>query len=358
MASDDALAARKAALRQGYARHGRARSLAILALLPVMLLVAGLAVANGSADISLADIARAMAARLSPGPVARSAEDTIIWNLRLPRVLMGLCAGMALGSAGAAMQIVLRNPLADPYMLGIASAAGFGASLAIVLGVGLGSGSYLIVGNAFVFSILSSLLILALSGRRNASPERMVLTGLAMLFFFQAMTTMVQYFGNAEAVKAAVFWTVGDLGKADWTKLAVAGPVSLAGTAYLSLKSGDLNVLNAGDASAKSLGVDVGRTRTAVMLASALMVATIVSFTGTIGFVGLVSPHLVRLVIGSDNRRLIPGAALVGGTMLVVSDLVARTVASPMVLPVGSVTAFLGVPLFLYLIMKNKGGTL
>ena len=350
---------RKRDLKEQYKKHRYRKKLFILLLIPVVILFVGSAVAFGSADIAFADVYKTVFSKIVSGPAPSGGTvDIIIWKLRFPRVIMGLLAGVALGSSGAVMQVVLRNPLADPYMLGIASAAGFGASLAIVLGIGVLGGAYLIIGNAFLFSIISSGLILVLSGRRGASPEKMVLTGLALLFFFQAMTTIIQYFGDSEAVKAAVFWTVGDLGKADWGKIGISAPIVILGLVLLFLKSGDLNVMNTGDASAKSLGINVQKTRVVTMLISTIMVATIVSFTGTIGFVGLVAPHLVRMVIGTDNRVLVPASGLAGAVLLILSDTVARTILSPVILPVGAVTAFLGVPLFLYLIMRKKGESL
>lgn len=361
MSNVDALRHRNLQIKEMYRKHRFRKKLFVVVLVPVVISMIGSAIAFGSANISFADVYSAIFRELFPGlyqniPLGSGHTDIIIWKLRLPRVLMGLMAGIALGSTGSVMQVVLRNPLADPYMLGIASAAGFGASLAIVLGVGVFAGSYLIIGNAFLFSLLSSALILLLSGRKGASPESMILTGLALLFFFQAMTTMVQYFGDAEAVKAAVFWTAGDLGKSDWNKLGIALPLVLAGEALLIWKSGDLNIMNTGDTSAKSLGINVQGTRILMMVVCSIMVAGIVSFTGTIGFIGLVSPHLVRLVIGANNRILVPASGLVGALLLVISDTLARTVISPVILPVGAVTAFLGVPLFLYLIIRKKGG--
>lgn len=359
MSDIEALLKQSMHLKESYIKHKSRKKLFIVILIPLVILLIGSAVAFGSAEIAFLDVYRTIFSKLFSGiaPAAGHA-DIIIWKLRLPRILMGLLAGIALGSSGAVMQVVLRNPLADPYMLGIASAAGFGASLAIVLGVGIVAGPYLIIGNAFLFSLLSSGLILALSGRKGASPESMVLIGLALLFFFQAMTTIIQYFGDSEAVKAAVFWTVGDLGKAGWGKLAITAPLVLIGTGLLIWKSGDLNVMNTGDASAKSLGINVQGTRISAMVICTLMVAGIVSFTGTIGFIGLVAPHVVRMIIGADNRILVPASGLVGAVLLVLSDTLARTILSPVILPVGSVTAFLGVPLFLYLIMKKKGGIL
>ena len=355
MSSVDSLRNRNLYLKEQYGRHRARKRMFVIVLVPVVIVLIGSAIAFGSADISFFDVYatvfRRLFSRANTGPA-----DIIIWKLRLPRILMAVLAGLALGSAGAVMQVVLRNPLADPYMLGISSAAGFGASLAIILGVGVVSGPYMIIGNAFLFSLLSSGLILVLSGRRGASPESMVLTGLALLFFFQALTTIIQYFGDSEAVKAAVFWTVGDLGKADWGRLAVIAPLVFIGEALLIWKSGDLNIMNTGDDGAKSLGINVQGTRIFTMVVCTLMVAGIVSFTGTIGFIGLVAPHIVRMIIGSDNRILVPASGLVGAVLLVVSDTIARTILSPVILPVGSVTAFLGVPLFVYLIVKRKGG--
>jgi len=348
-------------IKERYGRHQFRKSLFLALLIPSVVLAIGLAVAFGSADITFPQVCEVIFRKLIPalgeGSGGKNA-DIIIWRLRLPRILMGVLAGLALGSAGSVMQVVLRNPLADPYMLGISSAAGFGASLAIVTGWGVFSGPYLIMGNAFLFSLLSSGLILALSTRRDATPESMVLTGLALLFFFQALTTIIQFFGDSEAVKAALFWTVGDLGKASWPKLAIAAPLVLAGELLLLFKSGDLNVMNTGDSGAKSQGVNVEGTRIFAMVVCTVMVAGIVSFTGTIGFIGLVAPHIVRMIIGADNRILVPASGLVGAVLLVASDTVARTVMSPVILPVGSVTAFLGVPLFVYLIMKGRGKVL
>jgi iron complex transport system permease protein len=350
------LRAKKEGLKESYNRYRLRRKLFTIILIPLVVVLVGSAIAFGSADISFRDVWAAVFRRI-PGLVSTVGGNTdiIIWKLRLPRVLMGALAGIALGCSGAVMQVVLRNPLADPYILGISSAAGFGASLAIILGVGVLSGPYLIIGNAFLFSLVSSGTILVLSGRKGASPQAMVLTGLALLFFFQAMTTILQYFGESEAVKAAVFWTVGDLGKSGWDKLALVTPLVVVGTALLCWKSRDLNLISAGDESAKSLGINVAGFRVFTMVVCTLMVAGVVSFVGTIGFIGLVSPHIVRLLIGADNRIVVPSSGLVGALLLVLSDTVARTVISPVILPVGAVTAFLGVPLFVYLIVRRSG---
>ncbi len=280
--------------------------------------------------------------------------DVCVWNLRLPRIFLGIIAGIGLGLAGAVMQAILRNPLASPYTLGISSGAGFGASLAILAGAGIVGGKYLIIGNAFVFALLVSFIILGLSSRKGATPETMILAGIAMMYLFGAMTTILQYFGEAEAVKEAVFWMVGDLNRSSWPVVTIVTGVLLCCVPLLMMRSWDLNVMGAGDETAKSLGVNVKRTRIIAMVVSTLLVATIVCFTGTIGFIGLVAPHMTRLAIGGDNRYVLPVSGLLGAVILISADLVARRIIAPVILPVGAVTAFMGAPLFLYLIMRRR----
>ncbi len=280
--------------------------------------------------------------------------DVCVWNLRLPRIFLGIIAGIGLGLAGAVMQAILRNPLASPYTLGISSGAGFGASLAILAGAGIVGGKYLIVGNAFVFALLVSFIILGLSSRKGATPETMILAGIAMMYLFGAMTTILQYFGEAEALKEAVFWMVGDLNRASWPVVTIILGALLCCAPLLMMRSWDFNVMGAGDETAKSLGVNVKRTRIITMVVSTLLVATIVCFTGTIGFIGLVAPHMTRLAIGGDNKYVLPVSGLLGGVILISADLVARRIIAPIILPVGAVTAFMGAPLFLYLIMRRK----
>ena len=280
--------------------------------------------------------------------------DVCVWNLRLPRIFLGIVAGIGLGLAGAVMQAILRNPLASPYTLGISSGAGFGASLAILAGAGILGGKYLIIGNAFIFALLVAFIILGLSSRKGATPETMILAGIAMMYLFGAMTTILQYFGEAEAVKEAVFWMVGDLNRASWSVVTIVSVVIALCVPYLMAKSWDLNVMGAGDETAKSLGVNVKRTRVITMVVSTVMVATIVCFTGTIGFIGLVAPHMTRLAIGGDNKYVLPVSGLLGAVILISADLVARRIIAPVILPVGAVTAFMGAPLFLYLIMRRR----
>ncbi|MCG8550486.1 MAG: iron ABC transporter permease [Desulfobacterales bacterium] len=324
-------------------------------LLPVLILSFLGSLAIGSASLSLSEVTQVLWQLISDHvSVPDTSAGIIIRDFRLPRISMGCLTGMALGASGAVMQVVLRNPLADPYICGISAAAGFGASLAIISGISIMTGLFFVVGNAFIFSLISVSIMLAVSGRKGAAPQTMILTGIALLFFFQAMTTILQYFGDSDAVKAAVFWTIGDLGKAGWGEISIITPFVFAGTAYLCFQSRDLNLINAGDETAQSLGINVTRVRILSLVVSTVMVAGIVSFTGTIGFIGLIAPHMVRFFVGNDNTILIPASGLVGAVLLIISDTLARTVLSPVILPVGTLTAFLGVPLFVYLIIFKK----
>jgi len=268
---------------------------------------------------------------------------------------MALVVGAVLALAGTVMQAILRNPLASPFTIGISSAAGFGAALAIILGVSLTrSAIWVIAGNAFVFAVLDALLIYGLSRRKGATPETMILAGIAFMYLWSGMTSFLQYIGEAHAVQEALFWMFGDLTRATWLKLGVTSLIAAACIPYLVLRAWDLNVLMLGDETAKSLGVDARRVRLTSMLFASLLTAGAVCFIGTIGFVGLVAPHIVRMIIGGDHRFLLPASSLFGAALLLACDTAARTVLAPEILPVGIVTSFMGVPLFLYLILRRR----
>jgi iron complex transport system permease protein len=282
-------------------------------------------------------------------------EERVIWFLRLPPIVMGILAGVGLGIAGTTMQGVVRNPLASPYTLGIASAAGFGAALAIILGASLVTGQYLIIAaNAFFFALCSSLIIYGISRYKGVSPETMILAGIALMYLFSALTGILQYFGEERAVVEVVYWMFGSLARASWDKLLVMFIIIVICVPLIMLKSWDLNTLSAGDERAKSLGVNVDRTRIVCFILASLVTAGVICFTGTIGFIGLVAPHMCRMIIGGDNRYLIPASGLFGAVVLLSASILARPPIAPSFIPVGLVTAFLGVPLFLYLILRRR----
>jgi iron complex transport system permease protein len=343
------------ALKEEYASFVGRKVLFILLSLVGIALLAGVAATLGSANITPVEVYSAILARFFPGTLATTDFiDTIVWQLRLHRVLMGIFAGMGLAVAGSAMQGILKNPLASPFTLGIASAATFGASLAIILGAGFVSGQYLIVGNAFVFTMLASLTVYGLAKYKGITPETMILAGIAIMYLFSAMTSFLQYVGESEEVHEVVFWMMGSLGRSSWDKVGIIALVTVVCTLALMYFSWDINALGAGDETAKSLGVNVEFVRVLCMMMASLITASVICFTGTIGFIGLVAPHITRMVVGGDHRFLLPASGLVGALILLAADTVARTILAPVILPVGIMTAFLGVPFFIYLFLKRR----
>lgn len=324
----------------------------ILGSLILIALVAGISTTLGSYPLRITEVYMIIWRGLFHDPEA--ASEIVIWNLRLPRIILGILAGIGLAISGTVMQGILRNPLASPFTLGIASGAGFGAALAIILSTGLILDRYLIIGNAFFFALIPTLIIVGLTRYQRATPETMVLAGIAMVYIFSAATTLLQYFGEPEAVKETVFWMVGSLGRASWENLIPVSIVLIGCLIPLMWTAWDLNALTAGDEVAKSLGVNVERTRITIMLLATLLTAGIISFTGTIGFIGLVSPHICRMIIGGDHRFLIPASGLCGALLLLSADTLARLIIAPIILPVGVLTAFMGGPLFLYLILRRR----
>ena len=290
--------------------------------------------------------------------------DLIIWNIRLPQALAAIVAGAGLSVAGVAMQSILRNPIASPFTLGISNAGAFGAAVSVVV---LGTGKmqstvanavtinnpYLTTTVALFFCLLATGVILLISSIRGASPEVMVLAGVALSSLFTAGTAFLQYFADDTQLAAVVFWTFGDVGRVTWTELEIMAGVVLLAVIFFVANCWNYNAIDAGDETAKGLGVNVERTRLVGMVVAALVSAVIVAFLGVIGFVGLVCPHMVRRVIGDDQRYLIPGSILFGGILLLASDTAARLIISPYVLPVSILTAFMGAPVFIYLLLKG-----
>lgn len=343
-------------LRSVFAAARRKRTLFLGGTTLVIALLAGVAVTLGSADLSVAEVYLAVLAGLFPDHfTASDTAMTIVWDYRLHRVLMAIAAGFGLAIAGAVMQGILRNPLASPFTLGISSAAATGASIAIVLGVGVVGGDYLVVGNAFVFALLAAALIYGMARFRGMGAESMILAGIALMYLFSAVTSLLQYVGSSEQVQEVVFWMFGSLGRSDWPKVGIIAAILAVSTVYLIYRAWDLNALAEGDDIAESLGIPVRRSMTVFMLISSLVTASIICFTGTIGFIGLVAPHITRMVVGTDHRFLLPASGLVGALLLLGADSLARTVLAPTILPVGIMTAFLGVPFFIALFLRGRG---
>lgn len=284
-----------------------------------------------------------------------STERAIVWEIRTPRVVLGLLVGALLAGSGAGYQGVFRNPLADPYLLGIAAGAGLGATLAVVTGAGDGEGVLdAIPVYAFVGALLAVVLAAALSVRRDGSggPATLILAGIAVAAFFTAAQTYVQQ-RNADTLRQVYAWILGRLSTSGWDEILLLLPYAAVCGTVLVLAVGSLDVLAVGDEEARSLGLHPRRIQAVVLVAASLATAAAVAVSGLIGFVGLVVPHGVRLVAGVSNRRVIPLSFLFGAAFLALADVLARTVQSPAELPIGVITAFIGAPFFLA-ILRSK----
>jgi len=280
-------------------------------------------------------------------------EREILFAIRLPRVVVAMLMGMALGASGAILQGVLRNPLADPYILGISS----GASLAAALGLMSGFyffGSLSVPVAAFIGATLVSLLVGAFGWKRGGLwPERLLLAGIGLNFLFSAVLMLLMSVSSDEGLRRAVLWMFGDLSMADWTLIPPASAFVVVGLGIAFARSKALNALILGDEFAHSLGFAVQRERLLMFAAMALMTSASVSLGGTIGFIGLLMPHIVRFLLGADSRVLIPASAVAGGAFLCLADLIGRSLMPPMELPSGTVTAVIGAPYFLYLLRRK-----
>jgi len=295
---------------------------------------------------------------LLPGwiaPVADPTQDQIIWVFRLPRVLLAVVVGAALAVSGTALQAMTRNPLSDPYIFGVSAGASVGAVLVITLGSAVMGGVSLSLA-AFLGALLSMILVYTLAQQQGrATPMRLVLAGVALSYVLSAVTSylVLRSATPGGGAAAVLTWLAGSLGGAKWEQLGLPSTVVVLTTLLLLAQARPLNALLAGDETATGLGVNVERFRQQLFLVTSLLVGVVVAVSGAIGFVGLMIPHLVRMVVGSDHRRVLPTVALGGGVYLVLVDLVGRTIMAPQELPVGIVTAALGGPFFLWLLRRR-----
>lgn len=343
-----------------YRKYLNKRMYFILAMILTLLVVAQASLVMGSADISVKDVFDLITG------AAGTFTTRIVVNIRLPRVVGAILSGTALAVSGAIIQSLLRNPLASPFTLGISGASAFGAAFAIVV-LGAGSGyagsndvsivnnPYLVATSAFVWSLASVAIILSLSKYRGATPEIIILSGIIISSLFGAGISAMQYFADQVQLASIVFWTFGDLGRATWKSSLVLAIILVPVMFYFFRQGWNFKALQSGDEYAKSLGVNPERMRLTGMILASLITAVVVSFYGIIAFVGLVVPHIVRRIIGGDELFLMPASAIFGGIFLLLADTMARTIISPVILPVGILTSFLGAPLFLFLLIRGIG---
>ena len=269
---------------------------------------------------------------------------------------MALVVGASLSVAGAQMQTILSNPLASPFTLGISAGASFGAALALAFGVAIipTAIEYVVPINAFLMAMITAFLIHALSLRRGVTVETIVLLGIAMVFIFNSLMALIQFFASQEAVAAVVFWTMGSLTKATWPKFWIALGILAMVVPLLARHGWALTAMRLGDAKAESMGVKPRALRLEVLVLVSLLAAVAVAFVGTIGFIGLVGPHIARILLGEDQRFFLPGSALCGALILSVGSVISKIIIPGTIIPIGIITSLVGIPFFLFLVLNHK----
>ncbi len=342
-------------LEAGYYRDNRRK-----VLISVVILLVSVVMAFGSIFLSqIMDtvtpdiVIEVLKAHLNGGSTDNHVAETVVWDDGVPRAIMGVVVGAGLAVAGVVMQSLLRNPLAEPYTTGVASGASFGAALMFILGLPLipvGDHSLAVTLNAIVLAMIPTLAIVLISKQSRMTPTTMILAGVAIMYVFRSMTSLMTLMADSENVEQLYIWNVGSLGPASWDNVGIVLAVTVICIVVLQLMSRDIGLMTVGDRSASSMGVSVRRVRALSLMLVAVMTATIVGFTGTIGFMGLVAPHVARLLVGSNARYLIPCSAAIGAIILIGCDCIANVIVG---IPVGVLTAIIGGPIFIMLLIKG-----
>lgn len=340
--------------------QNRKNRLIIIALVAATVGVSFICLFVGSSNMSVSDSIAALVKNGTP------ANIRIIWNIRIPRVLAAVIAGAGLSVSGLIMQTTLNNSMASPSTLGVSNAAVFGANLSIIafaggfLSTGNNVANYAVGANpyatsmmAFIFSTLSIFLILGLCKVRAFSPNVVVLSGIAIGSVWTAATTILQFYATDVGISAAVIWNFGDLGRATYRTDAIMLAVVLAGLVFFTLMSWRYNAMLSGEATAKSMGVNVDLLRFSSMLFASVITAVCVSFLGVIGFVGIICPHVIKRLLGQDHRFSIPASAVSGSLLLIIADTLSRSIGNGSALPVGAITSLLGAPFFIAIIFSK-----
>ena len=342
-----------AAISREQARIEARYRLVIVCLIALCALVSLVALASGASNMGLLESARALFG------FGSSQDVMTIRSIRLPRVACAIVSGAGLALAGAALQSVLENPLASASTVGISQGAAFGATVAILVvmpavagsSTGVGMGAIAIF--AFIGAMTSSIVVLLFSRLGFSSPESIILVGVALSALWSGASTIIQYFSDDLALTKVIFWQFGDLGRATWSQIGFMSAVSVVCAAYFFANRWNYNALQNGGRVAGGLGVNVKRCRILGVAVASFMAAAIVSFVGLINFIGLIAPHIARRLVGNDYRFLLSASLVLGSVIMLASDLAARMVISPIILPIGAITSFLGAPLFLYLLYRG-----
>ncbi len=337
----------------------RYRQVIFLVGTTILLIFLGIVgISKGSSPLSLTDVFNT----LTGG--GTSLSEQVVFHIRMPRVLAAIATGAALAVSGAVIQTVIRNPLGSPFTLGLSAASAFGAAFAIVvlgaLGTKMGGSMlnlkdvpWIVTIMAFVFAMLCAVLITSFARWRGATPEILVMAGIIITSLFQSGTSLLQYLSTDVELSSVISWMFGDLAKATWDRVIIQGIVVIPAILYFVVNAFNFNALNAGDDVARSLGVNVGRLRLLAVIVASLCAAVATAFFGIIAFVGLIVPHVTRWLVGYNDRIVLISSAVLGGVFLLLTDIVSRTIVSPVVIPVGIVTSFVGAPFFLFLLIRK-----
>lgn len=345
------------------AQHQRRVRLVLGGLIALLLAATGASLAIGAVAIAPGQVLAILGDQvgLSLPWAYETRQELVLTAIRLPRVLLAIGVGGGLAVSGAVMQGLFRNPLADPSLIGVSSGAALAAVITIVLGSTVFSawsdwlGAFLLPAAAFAGGVLATVVVYRLATREGrTSVATMLLAGIAINALAGAGTGLMIFIADDDQLRDLTFWTLGSLGGATWTQLAVVGPVLLGGMLATPLLARPLNALLLGEGEALHLGINTEQVKKLVITLAALVVGAAVAVSGIIGFIGLVVPHLLRLAVGPDHRVLVPGSALLGGALLLGADLLARTIVAPAELPIGIVTALLGAPFFLWLLLRDR----
>ena len=327
----------------------------VVALALTLVVVTVLGVCIGSVSLPVGDVVQVVLGKLGLGDATSTPHRMIVWDYRVPRVIAAMTVGAGLTVSGIALQGLVRNPLADPYVVGVSSGASFGAVLVMVLGSGVLFGLGVSTG-AFAGALLILALVFFFAQRRGAfTDNRLVLAGVALGYVATAATSFVQLQAKPGQLTGILFWTLGSVSGARWESLPIPVAVILACVVWLLTQGRALNALSLGDDAAIAVGVNLRRIRLSLLLVAALCTAVTVGLAGGVGFVGLIVPHATRLLTGADHRRVLPVGALLGAVFLVMVDLVARTIGSPQEFPLTIFTALVGGPFFLFLMQRERG---
>ncbi len=347
-------------MKNDYSRYTYRKGIFILACIVLAFILFFVSLCVGTLNLSVGEVYSYLFDHLKGVTFTDDEDiyiDNVIWNFRVPRALFAIVAGLALSIAGAVMQSVMKNPLADPYTTGVSSGALFGVAVAMILGFAV-SGSptdnLAVVLNAILFSMIPIAVIVIMAPFFRRSPSALILSGVAVSYLFNSLTSLLMISTDSATMSMVYHWQVGSLSDLNWDVLPISAAMTLFGLAILLPLAGKLNIMALDDKDARALGLSIEKLRILCLVVLALMTSVVISYVGIIGFVGLVIPHIVRMVLGADNKYLLPAAGAFGAIFLLGCDIISRAVDLGATIPVGVITSFVGAPIFLYLIIHQK----